>query len=97
MSAVMSPHIIFECITCTLFVVFPSSDYCPHFKSVTRWSLFLLQNPYEAEKMVGEYLAFHYCPPEDYMKYTMGPKDALDFPLRCAELCFKHKPVSTCN
>ena len=44
--------------------------------------------------MVSEYLAFHYCPPEDYMKHTMGPKDALDFPLRCAELCFKHKPVS---
>ena len=44
--------------------------------------------------MVSEYLAFHYCPPEDYMKYSVGPKDALDFPLRCAELCLKHKPVS---
>ena len=51
-------------------------------------------NPYEGNKMVNEYMAFHYAPPEEYMGYVFGPKEALDFPKRCAELCLKHKQVS---
>ena len=39
-------------------------------------------------------MAFHYAPPEEYMGYVFGPKEALDFPKRCAELCLKHKQVS---
>jgi len=50
-------------------------------------------NPYETKKMVDEYLAFHYCPAEEYMEYPFGPKEALGFPKRCAELCIKHKTV----
>ena len=50
-------------------------------------------NPYESQKTVDEYLAFHYCPAEEYMVYMFGPKEALDFPKRCAELCLKHKAV----
>lgn len=51
-------------------------------------------NPYEATKAVNEYMAFHYTPLEEYMSYVFGPKEALDFPKRCAELCLRHKPVS---
>ena len=50
-------------------------------------------NPYESQKTVDEYLAFHYCPAEEYMVYMFGPKEALDFPKHCAELCLKHKAV----
>ncbi len=45
--------------------------------------------------MVSEYLGLHYCPAEEYMSYEEGPNSALDFPLRCAQLCIKHKPVSS--
>ena len=51
-------------------------------------------NPYEEKKMVDEYMAFHYCPADEYLQYKFGPTDACDFPKRCAELCLKHKPVS---
>lgn len=47
--------------------------------------------------MVSEYLGLHYCPPEEYMIYETGPKSALDFPQRCAQLCIKHRPVSACT
>lgn len=49
---------------------------------------------YEDKKMVDEYMAFHYCPPDQYMCYKFGPVEANDFTKRCAELCLKHKPVS---
>ena len=52
-------------------------------------------NPYESQKTVDEYLAFHYSLAEEYMVYMFGPKEALDFPKRCAELCLKHKAVRT--
>ena len=50
-------------------------------------------NPYEAQKVVDEYLAFHYCLAEEYVEYPFVPKEILDFPKRCAELCIKHKTV----
>ncbi len=28
------------------------------------------------------------------MAYDFGPKSALDFPKRCADLCLEYKPVS---
>ena len=43
---------------------------------------------------MDQYIAFHYCPPEEYMSYDFGPQDALDFPRRCVELCLQYKPVS---
>lgn len=49
---------------------------------------------YETEKLLSEYISFHYCPPEEYMAYDFGPKSALDFPKRCADLCLEYKPVS---
>lgn len=45
---------------------------------------------YESEKLLGEYLVFHFGTPEQLIPYPFGPKDALDFPKRCAELCLKH-------
>lgn len=47
-------------------------------------------NIYESEKLLSEYLVFHYGTPEELIPYPFGPKDALDFPKRCAELCLKH-------
>ena len=50
-------------------------------------------NPYEAQKVVDEYMAFHYCPADEYLVHPTGPKVALDFPQRCAQLCLKHQQV----
>ncbi|KAL4238476.1 hypothetical protein ACF0H5_003184 [Mactra antiquata] len=47
-------------------------------------------NVYESQKLLNEYLVFHYGSPNDILKYDFGPKDALDFPKRCADLCLKH-------
>jgi hypothetical protein len=45
---------------------------------------------YETKKAVDEYLLFHFGRPEDIFPYANGPKDALDFAARCAQLCEKH-------
>ena len=37
------------------------------------------------------YMAFHYTPPDEYLVHPNGPITALDFPLRCAQLCGKHQ------
>lgn len=50
-------------------------------------------NPYEKMKSVNEYMGLHYASPSEYITFSFAPKDALDFPLRCAELCEKHKSV----
>ncbi|CAN0235112.1 unnamed protein product [Hapterophycus canaliculatus] len=42
---------------------------------------------YEGERAVHEYLQFHFGRPEQVLPYDCGPKDALDFPRRCADLC----------
>ena len=51
------------------------------------------ENPYETAKSVNEYMGFHYASPYEYVSFSFAPKDALDFPLRCAELCQKNKSV----
>ncbi|CAI8036503.1 hypothetical protein GBAR_LOCUS20447 [Geodia barretti] len=48
-------------------------------------------NPYEDERMNHMYMAFHYTPPDEYLVHPNGPITALDFPLRCAQLCGKHQ------
>ncbi|XP_071079190.1 uncharacterized protein [Haliotis cracherodii] len=47
-------------------------------------------NVYESRKLLNEYLVFHFGTPQEVLKYDFGPKDSLDFPRRCAELCLKH-------
>lgn len=41
-------------------------------------------NLYESERLLAEYLLFHYGSGSDVLGWPEGPQDALDFPLRCA-------------
>ena len=50
-------------------------------------------NVYETDKLVNQYMAFHYADKEKYFKYNFGPKDHLEFPSRCAKLCLEHITV----
>ncbi|XP_033733855.1 uncharacterized protein LOC117322994 [Pecten maximus] len=47
-------------------------------------------NVYESEKLLSEYLVFHFGSQKDVLRYDFGPVDALDFPKRCADVCLKH-------
>ena len=38
---------------------------------------------YESYELLHQYLLFHYGDPEDQMPWKFGPRDALDFPVRC--------------
>lgn len=40
-------------------------------------------NPYESEKLVDEYLLFHFGTEAEILGGLPGPKEALDFPARC--------------
>eukprot|EP01137_Pigoraptor_chileana_P017170 Opistho-2@74851 len=46
-----------------------------------------LNNVYETEKMVAEYLVLHYGDPDVVCPFPFGPKDATDFPKRCGDEC----------
>lgn len=46
-----------------------------------------MTNPYETDKLLGEYLLFHYGAAEDILPYAFGPRDALNFPARCVQEC----------
>ena len=48
-------------------------------------------NPYETQLMIDHYIGFHYAPSDQYITFPCVPKDALEFPSRCAALCLKHK------
>lgn len=48
------------------------------------------ENVYETEKLIGEYLIFHYGKPDELLPYGFGPKESLDFPTRCALECIKY-------
>ena len=48
-------------------------------------------NPYETQLMIDLYLGFHYAPSDQYITFSCVPKNALEFPSRCAALCMKHK------
>ena len=45
---------------------------------------------YESARLVSEYLLFHYGKPEEILPWDEGPKTALEFPQRCAQLLIKH-------
>lgn len=51
------------------------------------------ENAYETERMVNQYMAFHYAPADEYFVFDIGPKEDVDFPKRCAELCIRHRKV----
>jgi len=44
-------------------------------------------NPYETEKLLSEYLLFHYGTPEEVLPWGFGPSSALDYPVRCVSEC----------
>jgi putative 4-mercaptohistidine N1-methyltranferase len=44
-------------------------------------------NPYETDKLVGEYLLFHYGMPEEVLPWDFGPSAALGYPVRCVSEC----------
>jgi putative 4-mercaptohistidine N1-methyltranferase len=44
-------------------------------------------NLYETDKLLSEYLLFHYGSPEEVLPWPDGPWTALDFPLRCVRDC----------
>lgn len=48
---------------------------------------------YETDRIINQYMAFHYAEEKKYFKYDFGPKDHLSFPVRCARLCIEHMSV----
>ncbi len=46
-------------------------------------------NPYETEKLLNEYLLFHYGADEEVLPWPGGPLDALDYPQRCVAECLE--------
>lgn len=44
-------------------------------------------NPYESDRLLGEYLLFHYGSPAEVMPYAFGPTGALDFAARVVREC----------
>ena len=45
----------------------------------------MTENPYESDKLLGEYLLFHYGKKEEVLPWKEGPEYALDFPRRTVE------------
>ncbi len=42
---------------------------------------------YETDRILSEYLLFHFGEAEDILPYKFGPRDALHFPVRCVSEC----------
>jgi len=45
------------------------------------------RNVYETNGCLAEYLLFHYSSEREFLSYEFGPREALNFPARCARLC----------
>jgi putative 4-mercaptohistidine N1-methyltranferase len=44
-------------------------------------------NPYESDKLLNEYLLFHYGTAEEVAPHAGAPLDALNYPVRCVSEC----------
>lgn len=44
----------------------------------------MIENPYESDELLQQYLVFHYASGAEQFPYPFGGSDALDFPKRCA-------------
>ena len=42
---------------------------------------------YESDRLLAEYLLFHYGTPEEILPYPFGPREALGYPIRCVTEC----------
>ncbi len=49
---------------------------------------------YETERILHEYLLFHYGEAADQLPFAWGPKDAIDFPIRCVTECLDMQSLS---
>jgi len=52
-----------------------------------------MTNIYETDKLLAEYLLFHYGAPEEVMPYGFGPREALGYPQRCVSECLDGKAL----
>jgi putative 4-mercaptohistidine N1-methyltranferase len=50
----------------------------------------LVLNIYETEKVLGEYLLFHYGTEQEILPQGRGPREGLDFPVRTAGWVLRH-------
>ena len=50
-------------------------------------------NPYESSRLLAEYLLFHYGSEEQILGERPGPREALDFPVRCVHELIDHERV----
>jgi len=50
-------------------------------------------NIYETDKLLAEYLLFHYGSAGEILPYEFGPQTALDFPARCVTECIDQSRV----
>ena len=55
------------------------------------------KNFYEDNRILNEYLLFHYGTPDEILTYPFGPHDALNFHVRCVDLLIKHSQRQTHN
>ena len=44
-------------------------------------------NIYETDKLLAEYLIFHYGTPDEVLPQADGPREALGYPVRCVSAC----------
>lgn len=44
-------------------------------------------NIYETDRLLAEYLLFHYGTSEEVLPYSVGPREALGYPMRCVSEC----------
>lgn len=44
-------------------------------------------NPYETERLLNEYLLFHYGADDEILPWPAGPREALGYPVRCVSQC----------
>ena len=51
-----------------------------------------MANPYESDRLLAEYLLFHYGAAEEILPYAFGPRDALEYPARCVSECVGELP-----
>ena len=52
---------------------------------------------YENNRILNEYLLFHYGAPEEILSLPNGPSDALNFQVRCVDFLIKHSQFQTHN
>ena len=50
-------------------------------------------NKYETEALLNQYLLFHYGKERDQLAFHFGPKNALNFPVRCVTECLDRKAL----